>query len=181
MLPESLKASLGAIESFMRAPVDINGQDPSTMLKAQRRKPVPRRRPQNSSSEDEDQPRRKRKEKERQVYKSLAFIDDSDTDEEADRIFFEKEAALARANEERAKAGGHGMLKTGTKRKKGSAAVAPSQTLPNQRRRSSSTIHATDDEAPAAAGDNATSESEAESVTPTRKKTLRRQSTPTSE
>lgn len=53
-----------------------------------------------------------------QTFKSAAFIDDSDDDEEADRLFFAKEKRLREEMQSLAEAGGHSMPQKGKQKKR---------------------------------------------------------------
>lgn len=53
-----------------------------------------------------------------QFFKSAAFIDDSDDDEDADRAFFEREKRLREEMRVMAEQNGHVMASTGTKKRK---------------------------------------------------------------
>jgi len=73
-----------------------------------------------SGSDHEDRPKKIRKKKavEIQIYKSAAFIVDSDDDEEADAAFFARERELRAEMEALAAKQGSTMLVTGTKKRK---------------------------------------------------------------
>ncbi len=92
VMPESLEASARIIEQFLREPFDLDGEDAADMLRRKRKKPVRRRRSPSVASDGEVRSNRPGKQAEVQQYKSAAFIEDSDEDEERDRAFFAKEA-----------------------------------------------------------------------------------------
>ncbi|KAH8102126.1 timeless protein-domain-containing protein [Cristinia sonorae] len=103
ILPSSMQRSLNVINQFLENPLDLNGDDPKSLLQQKRRRRVRRRRSpsvsgnDNASGDDSDAPRRKKKEKkkkETKEYKSAQYIEDSDTDEAAMQAFFEREKAL---------------------------------------------------------------------------------------
>ncbi|KAK4685899.1 replication fork protection complex subunit TIMELESS/Tof1/Swi1, partial [Tremellales sp. Uapishka_1] len=118
IIPPAIATSIGALQQFLSAPVDLDGADPKSLI----RKARPQRRRRGSlelSDEEVNAPKvRQKKKAETQIYKSAAFIEDSDDDEEKDRLFFEKEARQRLLNEEMAKKNGGVMQSTGTKRKR---------------------------------------------------------------
>ncbi len=121
ILPENLEASARIIEQFLREPFDLDGENAQDMLRKKRKKPVRRRRSP-SLDGDGETVRRPQKQTEVQHFKSAAFIDDSDDDEEADREFFAREAQRREAN--RAAIGKASMLPHGKKKSaKGNALI----------------------------------------------------------
>ena len=94
--------------------------DPRSLLRRTRSR-VPRVRSGFSSDSDGgdgiQKAPRKRKTAETQIYKSAAFIDDSDDDQEKDKAFFEREKELRREMEVLAEQSGN-MLRTGTRKRK---------------------------------------------------------------
>lgn len=104
ILPSNLLTSIGALRQYVVDPPSLNA-DPKTLIQKKRKRKPRLDRPR-TGSDDEDldgegggeiAPGRQRKKKvvEVQNYKSAAFIDDSDDeDEEADKAFFEKEKQL---------------------------------------------------------------------------------------
>jgi replication fork protection complex subunit Tof1/Swi1 len=97
VLPDSLEASTRVIEQFLRDPFDLDGENAQDMLR-KKRKQASRRRRSPDLDEDGAIVRRQPKQTEVQHFKSAAFIEDSDDDEEADRIFFAREAQKREAN-----------------------------------------------------------------------------------
>jgi replication fork protection complex subunit Tof1/Swi1 len=69
-------------------------------------------------------PRKNKRKDELQVFKSAAYIDDSD-DEADDEAFFSREAQLRAEMNALAQAAGHVMRKTGTKRKRKNKGIEP--------------------------------------------------------
>lgn len=119
VMPDSIKASIGALEQYLINPPTLD-QDPKTLVR-----PVRRRRAKSPLLNEDGEviappPRpRKRKEKdELQVYKSAAYIDDSDDDEDADNAFFAREADLRKEMNAFAEASGSAMRRSGTKKRK---------------------------------------------------------------
>ncbi|WVQ81137.1 hypothetical protein IAT38_003259 [Cryptococcus sp. DSM 104549] len=98
--PSDITTSLGALKQFLLEPPSLE-DDPKTLIQ-KRRAPRRRRSPSFSGIDsDTGEPRvrvkeaKKKKAVETQVYKSAAFIEDSDDeDEETTRRFYEREAEL---------------------------------------------------------------------------------------
>ncbi|ORY33101.1 timeless protein-domain-containing protein [Naematelia encephala] len=119
VLPSNLSTSLGALQQYLREPPSLD-TDPKALLRPVRKPRQRRARSGSGSESDMDRPTRARKRKvaETQVFKSAAFIVDSDDDEEADRIFFEREKELRREMEEMAQSHGSVMDGKGKKKRK---------------------------------------------------------------
>jgi len=119
VLPSSITASLGALNHFLTAPPSLD-DDPKSLLRRVHKRA--RRAPSasGSGSDQEDRPKkiRKKKQAETQIFKSAAFIVDSDDDEEADAAFFAKERELRAEMEALAAKHGTSMLVTGTRERK---------------------------------------------------------------
>jgi hypothetical protein len=117
--PSSISSSIGALRSFLADPPDLE-VDPKSVLRRQRKQ----RRTHDQGDEDEEENREPRRRKKRaadiQVYKSAAFIIDSDNDEETDRLFFERERQLRNEMDElaRIQGGAGGMRVNGKKKRK---------------------------------------------------------------
>lgn len=122
ILPSNLSTSKGALEQYLADPPTLDS-DPKTLIRRVRRR-RPRAPDLDPDDSDPDRPRhpkpaRRKKQAETQLYKSAAFIEDSDDDEEADRAFFEREKALREEMEELAKKHGGGtMREAGSKKRK---------------------------------------------------------------
>ncbi|ODO06093.1 topoisomerase 1-associated factor 1 [Cryptococcus wingfieldii CBS 7118] len=136
VVPSNLEASIGALKQYMEDPPSLD-EDPKKLLRRKPRAPRRRRRSPSVQSYDSEtgevrestrdsrpknNARRKKAKKaaETQTFKSAAFIEDSDDeDEEATRRFFENEAKLRAEMDALAANGGHSMLDRGVKRKRG--------------------------------------------------------------
>ncbi|ODO09506.1 topoisomerase 1-associated factor 1 [Cryptococcus amylolentus CBS 6273] len=136
VVPSNLEASIGALKQYMEDPPSLD-EDPKKLLRRKPRAPHRRRRSPSVESYDSEtgevrestrdsrpknSARRKKAKKaaETQTFKSAAFIEDSDDeDEEATRSFFENEARLRAEMDALAASGGHSMLDRGMKRKRG--------------------------------------------------------------
>ncbi|KAK8843979.1 hypothetical protein IAR55_006771 [Kwoniella newhampshirensis] len=103
--PSSISTSLGAMNQFLLTPPEVS-DDPKTLLR--RARPSRQRRLSFDSETGEPRPKEREKKKkktkkdvETQVFKSAAFIEDSDDeDEETTRRFFEREAQLRKEMDE---------------------------------------------------------------------------------
>lgn len=120
-MPSNLSTSLGALRQYLLSPPTLD--DPKSLLrKARPPKPTRKRQYSFDFSDDEfnnpPKVQRKRKTVETQIYKSAAFIDDSDDDEVADRAFFAREKTLREEMMAFAENNGGTMLGAGTKRKR---------------------------------------------------------------
>lgn len=123
VMPDSLKASIGALNQYLLNPPTLD-KDPKTLVRAVRHRRA------KSPEYDTDgeivvpAPRKRQRKDELQVYKSAAYIDDSD-DEAGDEAFFSREAELRAEMHALAQAAGHVMRSAGTKRKRKSNGVEP--------------------------------------------------------
>lgn len=117
-LPASITASIGALNQFLFSPPSLD-EDPKNFLRPVRKR-TRRARSASGSGSELDQPKKIRTKKaiETQVYKSAAFIVDSDDDDEADVVFFARERELRAEMEALAEKHGSAMLGTGTKKRK---------------------------------------------------------------
>ena len=107
VLPSNLSTSINALQQYLVDPPS-RAVDPKNLL----RKARPRR-------DDADRQPRQRKVIETQVYKSAAFIEDSDDDdEEANRRFFARERLLRLEMDYLAMQSRNTMRESGTKRKR---------------------------------------------------------------
>ena len=110
-----METSIGALKSYLANPPSL-AEDPKSLL---RRRPKKRRvRTPVGSDEEDNRPARRKKQAETQLFKSAAFIADSDDDEEADRAFFEMEKRLRAEMDNVAKQKGIGSLEEGLKKRK---------------------------------------------------------------
>ncbi|ORX39175.1 timeless protein-domain-containing protein [Kockovaella imperatae] len=101
--PSNLATSFGALRQYLADPPSL-ADDHKDLLQKVRKRRAP-------AHGDDEQPHRHRKRAaEVQNYKSAAFIEDSDDDEEADRAFFEREKALRAEMDELARRQGHHAL-----------------------------------------------------------------------
>lgn len=121
ILPSNLTTSIGALNQYLDSPPSLD-EETKTLLRPARKRRI--RAPSSDSdagSEAEDRPLKIRKKKavETQIYKSAAFIEDSDDDEEADRLFFEREKRLREEMRDLGERVGGVMEKTGRKKRKG--------------------------------------------------------------
>lgn len=118
VMPDSIKASIGALNQYLVDPPTLD-KDPKQLLRNARRR---RAKSPEYDSEGEviaPAPRARRPRKEElQVYKSAAYIFDSDDDEDDDAMFFEREAMLRREMQAMAEASGTTMRRAGTKKRK---------------------------------------------------------------
>ncbi|BEI92678.1 uncharacterized protein CcaverHIS019_0503060 [Cutaneotrichosporon cavernicola] len=123
VMPDSLQASMGALNQYLLNPPMLD-KDPKTLVR-----PVRQRRAKSPEYDSEGEmvmppPRKRQHKDELQVYKSAAYIMDSD-DEVDDEAFFTREAELRAEMSSLAQAAGHVMRKTGTKRKRKNKGVEP--------------------------------------------------------
>lgn len=92
ILPDDMESSLTVLEKYLKEPMDLEGRTVEELLRKKRKRSVRRRRARNG--DDPDRPARRRRQKrqaaETQQHKSAEFIQDSEEDEEADRIFSPK-------------------------------------------------------------------------------------------
>ncbi|KAL7421129.1 Topoisomerase 1-associated factor 1 [Cryptotrichosporon argae] len=115
--PTAIETYLGALHQFLATPPAVD--DVGALIRK-----APRRRARSASpGSDPDAPARpkaprRKKVAETQVFKSAAFIEDSDDDEAADAAFFAREAAMRAEMERAAEQSGSTMRVTGTKRKR---------------------------------------------------------------
>lgn len=117
VMPDSIKASIGALNQYLLSPPSLD-KDPKTLVRAVRRRRA--KSPEYNSDGEVIAPVRKRRQprtEELQVYKSAAYIDDSD-DDEGDAAFFAREAMLRAEMSAMAEASGSAMRRTGTKKRK---------------------------------------------------------------
>ncbi|WWC73002.1 uncharacterized protein I206_106966 [Kwoniella pini CBS 10737] len=130
IVPSSISTSLGALQQYLNNPPELT-EDPKNLLR--RTRPARKRRS-NSTDLDEmdldsetgelvkrvkEKKQRKKKEKEVQIYKSAAFIEDSDdSDDEVTRKFFENEQKLRDEMKALAEQQGNIMRSNGGKRKR---------------------------------------------------------------
>ena len=120
-MPSNLSTSVGALRQYLLSPPTLD--DPKSLLR-KARPPKPSRKRQYSFDFSDDEfnnppkVQRKLKTVETQIYKSAAFIDDSDDDEVADRAFFAREKTLREEMMAFAENNGGTMLGAGTKRKR---------------------------------------------------------------
>ncbi|CAK9781717.1 hypothetical protein CC85DRAFT_324759 [Cutaneotrichosporon oleaginosum] len=122
-MPDSLEASIGALKQYFLNPPTLD-KDPKTLVRAVRQRQL--KSPEYNSDGEvvAPAPRKRQRKDELQVYKSAAYIDDSD-DEADDEAFFSREAELRAEMSALAQAAGHSMRSTGTKRKRKSNAIEP--------------------------------------------------------
>ncbi|GMK55868.1 hypothetical protein CspeluHIS016_0209240 [Cutaneotrichosporon spelunceum] len=123
VMPDSLKASIGALNQYLLNPPTLD-EDPKTLVRAVRKRRA--KSPEYDSEGDiiMPVPRKRQRRDELQVYKSAAYIVDSD-DEDGDEVFFTREAELRAEMNSLAQAAGHVMRKTGTKRKRKNKTLEP--------------------------------------------------------
>lgn len=118
VMPDSIRSSIGALNQYLINPPTLD-KDPKQLLRNARRRRA--KSPEYDSDGEVVAPaprvRRQRKE-ELQVYKSAAYILDSDDDEDVDAMFFEREAMLRREMQAMAEASGTTMRRAGTKKRK---------------------------------------------------------------
>jgi len=120
-MPSNLSTSLGALRQYLLSPPTLD--DPKSLLRKARPPKAARKRQYSFDFSDDEfnnppKVQRKRKTVETQIYKSAAFIDDSDDDEVADRAFFAREKTLREEMMAFAEQNGGTMLGAGTKRKR---------------------------------------------------------------
>ena len=128
ILPSNLSISIGALRQYLDDPPSLEAGSKTLLRKA--RRPRARR---IRDDDDGEEPRQRRiKVAEVQSYKSAAFIEDSDDDEEADRAFFEREKALRAEMDEVA-------------RRQGSQMVLPAPKMKEKRQRMRSPLESDDD------------------------------------
>lgn len=116
VLPSNLSTSIGALKQYLLNPPTLS--DPKSLLRRASRRPPRKRRADLDSDDELPRMRRIKKAVETQIFKSAAFIDDSDDDEDADLAFFEREKKLREEMQNMAEASGHVMAKNGTKKRK---------------------------------------------------------------
>jgi replication fork protection complex subunit Tof1/Swi1 len=123
VMPDSLKASIGALNQYLLNPPTLD-KDPKTLVRPARQRRI--RTPEYDSDGEivVRAPRKNKRKDELQVFKSAAYIDDSD-DEADDEAFFSREAQLRAEMNALAQAAGHVMRKTGTKRKRKNKGIEP--------------------------------------------------------
>lgn len=113
-MPSALQTSIGALRSYLANPPSLT-EDPKALIRRRRKRRV---RTPVGSDEEQARPIRRKKGAETQLYKSAAFIEDSDDDEAADQAFFEMEKRLRAEMDEVAKNKGIGSLEEGLKKRK---------------------------------------------------------------
>lgn len=118
LMPFDMQSHFNVINQFLESPLDLQGKEPSELLKKKPRKRQPRR----VELDENGEPlaKKERKKKEEQKYKSATMIEDSDADDDEWAAFFEREKKLAeRTALASAVSGTSGTMRaTGTKKRR---------------------------------------------------------------